>query len=342
MSELAQVGMDLPSGEEVAVVGFRNAKGEQTAETSILDEALLSVLVSSGVPIVAFSAKEDGGGQSSENRVWSDDAPVPPEAWRDVSAPWVLGGRVQNDSAWSYVRLFAVAREAATVAGSRSRRILREDLERQVEAERREEIVVAPAEFRVSARLRLLGLRREGGFDQQLTIAANHQLEPADRLQIRFDVDADCWAWAFLYSSEGRTNSLFSRRLVYAGTEQFGPSEQGWVRQLESGSVYTLYFIVARTLEEDDTDLFVSMKKLILRNVVDRYEGLNQLDRAIADYVESGAEGVGEVLVIRSVEEENLEKLKRVVLDDGLTLEVRAEKLGPSKAIVRAVSFEVF
>ncbi len=333
MDELAQVAARLEGDEEVAMLGFRNEEGERSTATEILDEYLISALVQVGVPLVLV---EEAG-----YKKWGEGEVVPASEFEDLSAPWVLAGRLQDQANWVYPQLFVIERASGILVGSGTRRLAGEDLQRKIDERSKQEPGQAPGPARVDVDLHLLGLHSEGGFDEQIALAGGVVLEPEDRLQIRFKTGSDCQVWGFLYSSEGEREEVFASQMVYGGRWHYGPGEEDWITVGESGKVYTLYLIAAEHLGEDWEELFENMAKLISEGEVDRFRGLEKQDQALVAFLTSRMGEGGEIRVLRSVGEEQLGERERFILESGISLSSRAEKLGPSPVVVRAFSFEV-
>ena len=321
-------GIDRPGS--IAVVGFRDESGERTAATQILDEALISSLVRAQLPLEPVI--------SMEGR-WLGSEPIDPKAIRDADGEIVIGGRMQEHGDWVWVQLFAVDRTGRLLA-SGDRRIPSRQMEREVERRGADGIASYESSV-VAAELHLLGLRRVGAFEEQLPIEANGVLEPDDRLQIRFEVEYDCRVWSFLYSSTGGVRTLFGNQTVYSGREHFGPGENQWITAGESGEVYTLYFIVGRSLEEETTELFDEMAKLIEQNEIDRYKGFEKLDEVLRGFLEERLEDGGTVDIVSNLPEASLTEPVRYLPESGTELVTRGEKLGPETLILRALRFEV-
>ena len=332
MDELVQLVARLEGDEEVAVLGFRDEEGERTTATEILDEHLISALLQARVPLVLV----DGAGKSK----WGKEQAVPASQFEDLSTSRVLAGRLQNQANWAYLRLFVIERESATLMGMDTRRLVASSLLQQVEQRsRREEKASGPV--LIEADLYLLGLRREGGFDQWIEIKEKDVLQPGDRLQIRFKVSVDCQVYAFLYSSEGEVKEVFASQSVYGGRMQYGPGEETWVTVGESGKVQTLYFIATSRLDEDKGEMFESMGKLIEDGEVDRFRGLEKLDQAVAAFLLARLESSLETGVVRNLEQDRFGAWETFILEDGTPIESQVEKLGPEPVLVRAFSFAV-
>ena len=330
VEELAIMVIEMESAGQVSVMGFRNEEGAQSTATRLLDEILVSSLVRANLPLTAADPTEQRWRGRS-----TFDSRIVEEAKGDI----VVGGRLEDQGSWVYLRLFAADRDGVLLA-SRSRRLSGERLQEEVDR-RSDQSVAAGSAAEVTALLHLVGVRSVGGFEQQLSIEPNAILEPKDRLQIRFDVEYDCQVWAFIYSSTGDLRTLFTNQTVYSGREQFGPAENEWLVAGKSGEVYSLYFIVVRRVEEETTDLFEEMDELIELGEVDRHEGFEKLDAVVRDFLDERGELFAEVEIVRSVTEDQLTEPVPYLLEDGTEVTTRGEMLGPSVTILRALRYEV-
>ena len=332
IEELVQVAALMEGDEEIAVLGFRNEEGEQTTATEILDDYLISALLRAGVPLVVP--------EGTAGKRWGRGAMVPPDEWKDLAAARVLGGRLQDQPNWVYLQLFGIERDSGTLLGAGGRRVVGNDLQRQIEQRIQQgKKEAGPVEIAVD--LHLLGLRRESGFEEQIKLEENVVLKLEDELQIRFKTKVDCQVWCFLYSSTGQRRDLFSSQQVYGGRQQYGPAEEEWLNAGEAGQVYTFYFIAAPHLDEDFGPLFENMAKLIEQGEVERFRGVEKLDQALKQFLESRMEGAPQIEVLRSVGEDRLGKREKFILDSGTSISSRAQKLGPAPVVVRAFSFDV-
>ena len=331
VEELASIVLALERSETIAVVGFRDGAGHQSTATRILDDVLVSSLVRSNLALAPADTRRAR---------WTDGTSIDAKMFRQAGGRIVVGGRLQDQGRWVYIRLFAADRETGVVLASGSRRLSGAQLQKAVE-DRGEGHLDVGEGFEVAAELHLVGVRSVGGFEQQVPIEANGTLEPTDRLQIRFDVESDCQVWAFLYSSTGNLRTLFANETVYSGRDHFGPSENGWLTAGESGEVNSLYFVAARRVEEETADLFEEMGKLIDQGQVDRYDGFDKLDEVLRGFFADRVSEETEVEIVRAVAEDSLTEPIRHLLKNGTSVMTRGEKLGPSILIVRALRYEV-
>ncbi len=107
--DLVQIARDHASA--IDWLGLRDGQGEQTDATRVLDDYLISALVQSGVELAAAD---------TTGKKWRDGAVVALQA--GGSADLVLGGRLQEDAGWMYVRLFLAERAGGRLVAARPRR----------------------------------------------------------------------------------------------------------------------------------------------------------------------------------------------------------------------------
>ena len=332
IEELIEITAPTKGDGEVAVLGFRNGEGEQPTATKILDDHLISALLRTGVHLVVP--------EGSAGKKWSNKGMVPHEQFEGLAVRRVLGGRLQDEANWVYLRLFLVEPSSGTLLEAGGRRVVGNDLQELIEQRiQRGEQEASPVEVEVE--LHVLGLRQESGFEEQVEIKDNAVLKLEDELQIRFETKVDCQVWCFLYSSMGQQRTIFNSQQVYGGREQYGPAEEEWINAGEAGQVYTLYFIAAPRLEEDTSQLFEDMAKLIEQDEVNRFRGVEKLDQVLKRFLESRMEEAAQFEVIRKVGEAQLGKAEKIILDSGTLISSRAQKLGPAPVVVRALSFDV-
>ena len=330
-AELAQM-VDRAAGEEpIAVLAWRDAKGEQSSFTRAVDEYIITALLEANVPVVLADTEAAGK--------WGEDEPIPPDAWRDLSASRIVGGRLQEDADWAYLRLFVIDRARESLVRSHTWRLAQAELQKEVEEQN--QLRDGGAAEEVVVDFHLLGLRDQGGFPEPITIEEGAELLAGDRLQIRFTPQVDCEVYAFLYTSEGTRVDVLGSRFVYGGREQYGPGEDAWIDLNGAGQVYTLYFVAASRLDENRGELFEEMGRLVEESQVDRYDGLDLLDQLMVTYLLKSVEEGVEIAVIRSDEEIELGKKMNFILKDGTPIESRAEKLRAASVLARAVSFEI-
>ncbi len=320
LAELAQAAARREG--EVAVLGFRDGEGKQTARTRLLDEYLLSALLRSGAAVQVAGGEE----------VWKKDEAIPARYWSEVEAPWMAAGYLREDPPWVYLRLQVVERQSGTLVAARTRRLAAAALDQGLG-----QAPVTPAPL--SATLHLLALRQEGGFARQVALEAGGRLQPGDRVQIRFEVGVESQVFAFLYSSAGAQRDLFPGQLVYKGRMHYGPAEEEWLSLDETNQVHTLYFIVAPRLDEDKSALFENLAELISQGQVNQFSGIEKLDQAVAAFLAKQVGGDAPPQVLR--QEVALGEEEKFILADGTVLVSRPQQLSGAPALVRAISFSV-
>lgn len=313
------VGQVAPPGQEVAVLGLRDGNGKRTALTRLLDEELVGALVRTGAELQLVEGEE----------AWNPQEGVPARYWRELQAPVLLAGQVQQDSAWTYLRLQALDRAGGGVLAAQTLRLDGRALGRR--------LALAPraAEEAISVQLHLLVLRQEGGFDQQVALAERGRLQVGDRLQLRFKAGADCQVHAWLYSSAGQQQDLFASQQVYKGRLHETP----WFTLDQVNQVQTLYFIAARHLDEDKSTLFEPLTELIRQGQVHDFTGVEKIDEAVGVYLARYAPGQGTLQVQR--QQAALGGEEKFILGDGTVLKSRPLLLNAAGVLVQALSFEV-
>ena len=333
VTELAQIVAGAEAEGEVAWLGFRDAKGEKGPAIEVLDDFLVSALLRDGVSLMV---PEELSGMK-----WEADEVVPERLWTDLDASSVLlSGRLEEEGAWIYLRLFLVDGRSRQLLAATTRRLAGRHLQEQVARRRsREEGGVAGIPLEVD--LHLLGLRRQGEIASSVAIEEGTVLQTGDRLQIRFKVARDCEVYAFLYSSEGVQEDLFGSQFVYSGRWQYGPGEEQWIDLEESDQVYTLYFLAGKHLLEEREELWERMAELVEQRRVDRFAGLELLDQTLVEFLQRELEGEPEIGVLRGREGIERGEKESFILADGTPLESYAEKLSSAVVLVRAFSFSV-
>ena len=331
MASLAQEAARTEGEGDVAVLGFRDPDGKRTTATEILDDYLVSALLEAGVPLSHEAA--DAGA------TWGKEGAIPASQWQGLASTRVAGGRLHDGSPWAYLRFFVIDRESGSLMVAGTRRLPASALRRQV-AERSRQTDAAPEPTLVSVDLHILGLRNESGGDQSVPVREAAALLTGDRLQVRFETQIDCQVYAFLCTSTGEIVEVFGNSPIYAGRMQFGPGEEKWVTVTESDREYTLYFIAAPSLDEDWSEFSAQLNEQIERGEVER-RGLQVLDQALADFVGQRLPDTPVVTVVREVEEDALGPEASFYVGEDTTIRSRPERLGPSPAVVRALTFEV-
>lgn len=305
-------------GAQVEMLGCRDGELKRTAFTRVLDELLASALIRAGVPL---SLAED-------EEAWKEG--IPERYWSQAGAPLLAVGYVQEDSLWAYLRLQVVERESGRVVETGTQRLALQALRRTLAAGQ------APAtRVPLSMQLHLLALHQEGSFAQQVELGEGGRLQAGDRLQLRFEVGADCQVFAFLYSSAGERQDLFAGQLVYQGQMH----ETGWISLGGPNQVYTLYLMAAPRLDEDKGELFTELAELVAQGQVNQLSGIEKLDQVVVAFVARQVGGESPIQVVR--QGVGLGEEEKFILPDGTVLKSRAQQLSGSPALVRAISFAV-
>ena len=320
----AEVG---PAAGQVLFVPLRDGAGEQTAETRLVDEALVSALLRGGADL---TLADDEGGK------WSGDE-VPDRFWEE-GAEELLFGRLRHDGGQAFVQLSLVQRGGQVLALGRSR-LAANELERLAadRVRRAGGTVVRP----LDVELHLVARHDEDQFATRIELAEKAEIELGDRLQLRFKLSRDAQVYAFLYDSEGESREIVAAGTYYSGRTHYGPGKETWVNPGQSDRVYTLYFIVAENLDEERDRMFEEMRRLVDEGRVDRFVGLELLDAVVAEYVEQRLKVDTAARVLRGADVE-LDKAEKIIYNDGTVLESRHERLRAKPALVRAISFSVY
>lgn len=304
----------------VALLGCRDQEGEQTPLTRLLDAHLVSALLRAG------AEAQLAGGEETRR----PDEAIPARYWRELEAPWLAVAYVAEDTPWIYLRLQVIERHSGALVAARTQRLAAAPLKQRLAGDQGPAALAA-----LSAQLHLLGLHQEGGFAQQVQLDQGGRLQPGDRLQLRFEVDADCQVFAFLYSSAGAQLDLFPAQLVYKGRIQ----ETGWIELSETNQVHTLYFIAAPRLDEDKSELFTSLAEVVAQGQINQFSGTEKLDQVVAAFVSRQAGGGAAIQALR--QEAALGEEEKFILADGTVLKSRPQQLSGAPALVRAISFSV-
>lgn len=315
----ALVAQVAPPGVELAVLGLRDGSGKRSALTRLLDEELAGALVRTGMEFQLVEGEE----------VWDPQEWVPTRYWREVQAPVLLAGQVQEDSSWTYLRLQALDRAGGGLLAGQTLR-----LEGRVLSQRLKRAGTV-AEQAISAQLHLLVLHQEGEFDQQVALGERRRLLVGDRLQLRFRAGADCQVYAWLYSSAGQQQDLFASQQVYKGRLHETP----WFTLDQVNQVHTLYFIAAPHLDEDQSALFDNLTELIRQGQVHDFTGIEKIDEVVGAYLARYAPGQGAIPVQRQQTE--LGEEEKFILGEGTVLKSRPLLLKAAGVLVQALSFEV-
>ncbi|MEE3259270.1 MAG: hypothetical protein VX293_08665 [Candidatus Latescibacterota bacterium] len=334
-AELTAAAQDLvriaqEAGAPIDWLGLRDGKGNQTEATRVLDDYLVSALIQAEV---GLALADTMGGK------WRDGTVVALD--QGGAADLVLGGRLQEDALWMYVRLFLVERQSGELVAARTVRVPQREVEDEVALRARISGGV-DATVAVQVELHLLAKRQEGGIDRVVALAEGAQLQQGDKLQLRFKLNRDVEVYAFLYDSEGALEAVFPEQFVYSGIAQYGPSENGWITFNEIDRVYTLYFLAgSRLLEENAGEFYERVAELIQQRQVDRFTGLEKLDQTLVEFLQRSYQDAPTLSVQRGGEEIPLGRLETIVFDDGTRLPSQAEILEGAPVVVRALSFSV-
>lgn len=341
-----------PAGDtRIAVLGFREDDGQQTPSTEVLDEHLLSALMQSGAS-VATGVGATVGPRTGAGVKWPKEA-VLPAGWDQLEERRLLSGLVRYEAPWAYVRLVLTDREAGEVLGSATRRVSQRQLERagQKLTARRQKIYGGTGKAGTAKQREPLGVdlhvlvrRDEAGFSKLVELSERGTLKQGDRLQLRFRVDSDCTAYAFLFQSNGEREDVFASAPAYPGRVHYGPAEEGWVTLNQVNEVYTLYFIAGRDLDEDNGELFSDMADLVGQGMLDKFNGIDKLDEVMKEYFDRQIDDDqgGGVQILRGREGIEIgEDKEEFVYRDGAKLESSPELLSAAEILIRAVSFDV-
>jgi len=314
---------------EIDWIGLRDGEGEQSEAARVLEDYLVSALLQAEV---GLALTDTAGGR------WVNEGVI---ALDRGGAELILGGRLQQDGQWMYVRLFLVERVSSKVVASRTVRVPHGEVDDEV-ALRARGSGGAGDMAPVQAELHLIVRREEGGNDQVIDLAEGLQLQQGDKLQLRFKLHRDVEVHAFLYDSEGALEAVFPQQFVYSGIEQYGPSENGWVTLSESDRVYTFYFLAgSRLLEENSGEFYERAGELIKQRQVDRFNGLDKLDQTLVEFLLRSYQADVTIGVQRGSEGIVLGRPETIVYDDGTRLSSQAEMLKAAPVLVRALSFAV-
>lgn len=317
-----------PARGEVLLVPLRDAEGEVTAETRLLDEALVSALLREGYRL---RLADDEGDK------WKGDE-LPATHWEEAAGGPLLYGRVQGEGGFAFVQVRLVGPQGDVLALGRGR-LAAGQLQRLAADRVRSSggTVVRPLDIE----LHLVARHDEDQFASRVELAEGAELELGDRLQVRFKVSRDAQVYAFLYDSEGESQEVVPAGTFYSGRVHYGPGKEAWINPGQSDRVYTLYFIVAENLDEERDRMFEEMRRLLDEGRVDRFTGLELQDAVVAAYIDQRLQGDLVAKVERGAEV-TLAAPEKIIYNDGTVLESRHELLRARPALVRAVSFSVY
>ena len=198
--------------------------------------------------------------------------------WRDEElvglkqgghAALALGGRLESDDPWMYVRMFLVERKSGELVATRTARVLERDVRREIASR---ELGTGESYGPIEVDLHLIAKREEGGVAQVVELAEGVQLQQGDQMQLRFKLSRDAEIHAFLCSSAGALETLFDEQFVYSDIVQYGPGEHDWITFNEIDQVYTLYFLAGpKLLAENAEPFFEQFATLVQEGQIDRF-----------------------------------------------------------------------
>lgn len=309
---------------EIDWLGLRDPAGVQTEETKVLNDYLLSALLRTEVAV---------GLADTTGKRWRDAELVGLK--QGGRAALALGGRLEADAPWMYVRMFLVKRASGELVAARTGRILERDVRHEVAVRQRG---IDAGDGPVEVELHLIAKREEGGVAQAVELAEGAQLQQGDQLQLRFKLSRDAEVHAFLCSSAGELETLFDEQFVYSNIVQYGPGENTWITFNEIDRVYTLYFLAgSQLLAENAGPFYEQFATLVQEGQVDRFTGLALLDQALIEFLQHPEP----IAVLRGDDDIALGRPETIVYDDGNTLSSQAEILTGTPVLVRALSFSV-
>ena len=309
---------------EVDWLGLRDPAGVQTEETKVLNDYVLSELMRAEVAV---------GLVDTTGKRWRGEELIGLK--QGGSAALALGGRLEADAPWMYVRMFLVERVSGKLVASRTTRILARDVRQELASR---ELGTDASHGPIEVELHLIAKREEGGVAQVVELAEGTQLQQGDQLQLRFKLSRDAEVHAFMCSSTGARETLFDEQFVYSDIVQYGPGENNWITFNELDQVYTLYFLAGpQLLAENAAPFFEQFATLVQEGQIDRFAGLEMLDQALIEFLQHPEP----LEVLRGDENIPLGQPETIVYDDGNTLSSQAEILTGTPVLVRALSFSV-
>ena len=309
---------------EVDWLGLRDPAGVQTEETKVLDDYLLSALMKGEVAI---------GLVDTTGKRWRNEELVGLK--QGGQAALALGGRLEADTPWMYVRMFLVKRESGELVATRTTRILERDVRHELSSR---ELGTDASHGPIEVDLHLIAQREEGGIAQLVELTEGVQLQQGDQMQLRFKLSRDAEVRAFLCRSDGVLETVFNEQFVYSDIVQYGPGENNWITFNEIDQVYTLYFLAGpQLLAENAEPFFEQFNTLVREGQIDRFTGLELLDEALIEFLQRPEP----IAVLRGDEDISLGRPETIVYDDGSTLSSQAELLTGTPVLVRALSFSV-
>ena len=309
---------------EVDWLGLRDPAGVQTEETKVLDDYVLSALMRTEVAV---------GLVDTTGKRWRGEELIGLK--QGGSAALALGGRLEADAPWMYVRMFLVERESGELVATRTTRISARDVRQELASR---QLGTSASDGPIEVELHLIAKREEGGVAQVVELTEGAQLQQGDQLQLRFKLSRDAEVHAFLCSSTGALETLFAEQFVYSDIVQYAPGENNWITFNELDQVYTLYFLTGpQLLAENAGPFYEQFATLVRDGQINRFAGLAQLDQALIEFLQPPEP----LEVLRGDEDIPLGRPETMVYDDGNTLSSQAEILTGTPVLIRALSFSV-
>ena len=309
---------------EVDWLGLRDPAGVQTEETKVLNDYLLSALMKAEVEV---------GLVDTTGKRWRDEELVGLK--QGGRAALALGGRLEADAPWMYVRMFLVERKSGELMAARTTRILERDLLHELASR---ELGTDASHGPIEVDLHLIAKREEGGVAQLIELAEGVQLQQGDQMQLRFKLSRDAEVHALLCRSDGALETVFDEQFVYSDIVQYAPGENDWITFNELDQVYTLYFLAGPQLLAENAGPFYEQFAILVRDgQINRFAGLEMLDQTLIEFLQLPESSA----VLRGEEDIFLGQPETIVYDDGNTLSSQAEILTGSPVLVRALSFSV-
>ena len=333
VGELAE---SIDSGEaetSIAVLGFRDGDGEQSAETRLLDEHLIRALTNNRSPVAPGVGVMD---ESASEASWDSDS-VFPEDWQELAPERLLSGRLRYDTPWAYVRLILTERQSGAVLDSHVARLTERELaQAAAEVEESEAAEPADAAFAVNVDLHLILWRVTASFTDLLSLEEEATVAVGDHLQLRYTTDADCAVWAFLFRSDGVRHDLIDSSPIYAGHDQIVST---FTFEAEN-VVHTLYFVVAEELDTDRAELFEEIDEMMRQGEIERFRGLDLIDEHLAGFLSTEIGRGQPVEVVRGGEGIEFGPEEKF-LEGETSLVSKPERLSGAPVLLRAISFDV-
>ena len=331
LAESIDSGADQPS---IAVLGFRDGDGEQSAETRLLDEHLIRALTNNRSPVAPGVGAMD---ETVSEVSWDSDSMLP-EDWQELAPERLLSGRLHYDTPWVYVRLILTEKQSGAVLDSRVARLTERELARAAAEAEESEAAEEDTDtvFAVNVDLHLILWRVTASFTDMLSLEEGATVAVGDHLQLRYTTDADCAVWAFLFRSDGVRHALIDSSPIYAGHDQIVSTFTFEAENI----VHTLYFVIAEELEADRAELFEEIDEMMRQGEIERFRGLDLVDEQLAGFLSTEIGGGLPVDVIRGGEGIELGAEEKF-LEGETSLVSKPERLSGSPVLLRAISFDV-